>query len=256
MRQSSLVVAFLVLCLGLLEPVTVVAQQQEAPVYTFVALWAIPRAQWAEFGTWVEKTQPVLERLFKDGTLVSWGRFETIVHTEEGYTHGAWWQSSNIAGIERTLIELLKLPPSPALTGARHRDYIYRSLVYRTKGGASGPAYLEVNATQVQPGKGREWRELFDKYTKPTLDELVGNGTISHYELQVEDYHTMNGGWRWSVTLLPNAEAIDKVNAAFRALGDKRSQEERDAIAAAFRDVTVPGAHSDYVARVTKYQIK
>lgn len=256
MKKQFTLAVLVVLCLALFAPLTAKAQQQEAPVYTFVALWAVPRAQWAEYGAWVEKTQPVLERLFKDGTIVSWGRFETLVHTEEGYTHGAWWQSSSIAGIERTLKELLKLPPSPALTGARHRDHLYRSLVYRTKGPGSGPAYLEVNASQVQPGKGDEWRGLFDKYTKPTIDELLTNGTITHYELQVEDYHTMNSGWRWGVTILPNAESIDKVNDAFRALNNKRTAEEREAIGAAFREVTVPGAHWDYVARVTNYQMK
>ena len=258
MKKVNSLAIIMGICLALFAPPTASAQQQEQPMYTFVALWGVPRAQWTAYTQWIEnQTRPVFERMFKDGTIVSWGAFETIVHQEGGYTHGAWWTASSVAAIERTLKELLKLPPNPAAAaGAKHRDYLYRSLIYRTKGPGAGTGYIEVNASQVQPGKGQEWRELFDKYTKPTLDELLANGTITHYELQVEDYHTENPGWRWGVTFLPNADAIDKVNAAFRALGEKRSAEERRAIGDAFRDVTVPGAHWDYVARVTNYQTK
>ncbi len=256
-RFTSIFVAVVVLCLPLLAPVFVRAQQQEPPVYTFVALWNVPRAQWAEYTTWREKNaQPVLDRMFKDGTLVSWGNFETLVHQEDGYTHGVWWQASGIAGLERARLELIKLPPSPAMTGARHRDFLYRSLIHYTKAAGPTSGYLRVSSSQVQPGKGDEFRKLWEKYAKPTYDELLANGTITYYELEVEDVHTQNPGWRYVVSIAPSAEAVDKVNATFVALNQKRSAEEREGISAMFREVTVPGAHWDYVARIASYAQK
>ena len=256
-RFMRVLVAAIMLCPLLLVPAIVEAQQQEPPVYTFVSLWDVPRAQWADFTAYRDKnSRPVVERMFKDGTLASWGYFETVVHIENGYTHGGWYSATSIAGIERIRTELVKLPPNPAAAGARHRDHLFRSLIYRTKGAGPTSGYLSVSATQVQPGKGEEWRELWDKYAKPTLEELLANGTVTHFELEVEDVHTENPGWRYSVEIAPSAEGVDKVNVAFRALGDKRSAEERRAVGAAFREVTVPGAHWDYVARVTNYAQK
>ena len=70
--------------------------------YTFVAQWDVPRGQW---GTWAadfdKNTRPILEKLAADGTLISWGAYETVVHTADGMTHGGWWGSLTYAGASR-----------------------------------------------------------------------------------------------------------------------------------------------------------
>ena len=79
---------------------TAPAAAQTAPAtepYTFVAQWAVPRAQWAAYVTDFDKnTKPVLEKHAAAGTLISWGAFESIVHEKDGYTHGVWWTSTSI----------------------------------------------------------------------------------------------------------------------------------------------------------------
>ncbi len=261
-RRISLVLA--VLSVALLVPFLATAQQPEAQTFTFVALWNIPRAQWAEFTAFGDKnTRPVLDRLLADGTIVGYGNFASVVHTEEGYTHGSFWETTSLAEVERALGELLKLPPNPATLGARHRDHLFRNVSYRSRstqatspamGGASG--YLWVSVLQVQPGKAREWRELWDKYTKPTYDELQTNGTISGYWVEVEHVHTQNPGWRYIAYVAPSADAVDKVREAFAALERKRSPEENRAIGAAFADVIAPGSHWDFFGRVSNYAHK
>ncbi len=254
-RRIYLVLA--VLCMALLVPLVATAQQQETPVFTFVALWNVPRAQWAEFTAFAEKNnRPILERLLADGTLVGWGNFNTVVHTEDGYTHGGWFAATSIAGIERALGEFLKLPPNPATLGARHRDHLFRSLIYKARAASPTSGYLWVSTTQVKPGKGREWRELWEKYTKPVLDELQANGTLSSYFVEEEHVHTESPSWRYSGYVAPSADAVDKVWAAIVALGQKRTAEERSAIGDAFAEVTVAGAHRDFFARVSNYAHK
>jgi hypothetical protein len=246
---------FTVLCL-LLAPAVAPAQQQQ-DVYTFVAEWAVPRDQWDAYASFNEKNaRPVLERMYANGTLVSWGNFATIVHDEAGITHGVWFQATSIANIERVLAELLKLPPNPAVAGAKHRDYLLRSLVRNAR--ASGPTggYLWVSATQVKPGKGQEWRDLWDKYTKPLYDELLANGTITYYELEVEQVHTDDSGWRYLVYIAPTVDGLDKIRAAIVARNQKRSPEENRAIGNEFAEVTVAGAHRDFFARVLSYALK
>ena len=116
--------------------------------------------------------------------------------------------------------------------------------------------YLRVGSLAVQPGKGAQWRELWDKYTKPVYEELVANGTLSSYAVQVEQVATMDTATRFVVNIAPNAEAMDKANAAFVAANQKRSQEERDAIGAAFAQVIVPGSARGYMARIHSYSMK
>ena len=55
-----------------------------------------------------KNTRPVLEKLGAAGTLTSWGAFEMVVHTPEGYTHGVWWSASTYAGLEAARAELVK----------------------------------------------------------------------------------------------------------------------------------------------------
>lgn len=235
-------------------PLLAHAQQAEPTVYTNVVLWTIPRAQWDEFVAFGEKNaRPIFERRMADGTLVAWGTFATVVHTEDGYTHGSWYSATSVAALERVRDELIKLPPNPAILAAtRHRDHLLSSLSRKTRL-ASGSGYLDVSLVHVKPGKGEEWRELWDKYIKPEADGLLANGTITYYEIQDEDVHTEDPGLRFEVIIYPSAEARDQADAAFF---QKLSQEEIETIRAAFREVTVPGAHRDYFARIANYALK
>lgn len=241
-------------CLPVLVPSFASAQPPEQPIYTFVAEWNVPRAQWAEFSSfWEKNSKPVLDRMVADGTLIEWGRTATLVHTQEGATHSSWWSATTIAGTQQVLAELLKLQPSAPVAGARHRDYLLRSLVYRMRPGSPSAGYLLLSYTQVQPGKGREWRELWDKYMKPTYEQLLADGTIAGYGVDVEHVHTRSTGGRYLWVFAPNAEALDKLETAFAAARGNFSPEASRGIGAAFAEVTVADAHRDSLERVLDY---
>lgn len=228
------------------------AQQQEPTYYTYVAEWAIERTQWGEFVNHFERSsRPVLERMMADGTIVGWGAFESVVHVPGETTHGIWWVSRTIAGIERVRAELIRQDPGPALLSAKlHRDYFLSSELHQAKAGSGSGGYLSVSSYLMQPGKGSQWRQLWDKYRKPVLEELLANGTLLFYGIDSEDVHTTDPGLRFVVTVTPGAEAEDKIAAAFTAANSKRSPEERQAIGAAFADVLQPGTHRDFFARI------
>lgn len=252
--SKSLCLVLTLLCLLAAAPMVALAQQQEPPIFTFVAEWDVPRAQWGDYTAFGEKNaRPVQDRLAADGTLMNWGNYATTVHEEKGITHGVWYTAHSVAGIEKALGEFLKLPPNPAVFGARHQDYLLRSLIHRGRATSASSAYLWVSITVVQPGKGQQWREHWEKYSKPTYDELFSNGTISEYTVYVEHVHNHDPAMRYVVYVAPTADGVDKVRAAFAALEQKRSGEENRAIGAAFAEVTVPGTHRDYFARVSTY---
>ena len=175
----------------------------------------------------------------------------TVVHEVDGFTHGIWWEATSIAAIERVREELIKLPPSPAITGAKHRDHLFRSLIYRRRATGTTSGYVSVAAFQVQPGRGSEWLDLWKRYFQPIYDEWLANGTISMYEVEIEQIHTENPNWRYIVTVAPNAEALDKIAAGITALFEKNPT-----LGAAFVPLSVPGAHWDYLARVAAFAQK
>lgn len=229
------------------------SQPSEPTTYTFVAEWAIPRADW---GTWVasteKNTRPILERHAAAGHLVDWAVYQTAVHDDSGITHGIYWTAPNYAALIRVLEDLLKAPPA-VTTATKHRDYLVRSVVGKAKPSAVTTGLLYVSAFLVQPGKGQQWRELWEKYNRPSFDESFARGDLLAYSVTVEDVHTLDPGWRWVVSIAPSAEADDRATQASEAANQKRSAEERRAIAAAFADVLTPGSHRDFYARVLAY---
>lgn len=246
-----------VVCLALLAPGAAQAQQAQPDTFTFVALWNVPREQWDAFTANFEKnTRPELDRLVANGTLNGWGSFAAVVHDPEDYTHGVWFSAGSIAGIERARGELIKLPTAPGQAAAKHRDYFLRSLIRSTRATAPASGYLLVASSVVKPGMGQQWREAWEKYNKPVYDDLVKNGTITMYDVEVEQVHTTDAGLRYIVYVTPNAEGVDKVRAAFAAVTQKRSAEERRAIGTQFADMTVAGAHRDFLAWLSAYTIK
>ncbi|MBI3668963.1 MAG: hypothetical protein HY237_04175 [Acidobacteria bacterium] len=240
-------------------PLMVSAQaQQEPPNFLYVSDWAIPRPQWADWVASNEKNnKPIYDKMLADGTIRDYGMYTTIVHDESGVTHGSWFEATNMAALEKVLAEVGKLPPNPIANAAtKHRDYLLRTSLRRVKAASGTNGYLWVSATQVQAGKGQEWRALWDKYSKPLFEELMANGTLLMYEVEVEQVHTDNPGWVYIVWMTANADAMDKFFAAAAARGQKRSAEENRAIGEAFAAVTTPTAHRDYYARVNHYAQK
>jgi hypothetical protein len=240
-------------------PVAPASAQAPAPAaaepYTFVAEWQIPRPLWATYPVDFDKnTRPVLEKLAADGTLIGWGTYEAIVHTADGYSHGVWWTASSYAALEKARRSLLpSAAASQSLMGATgHRDFLLRSIVYAGKA-ASGDGYLTVSSYLLKPGKARDWKELWDKHSKPVLDELLAKGTLLAYSVDVEDVHTSSSLARMVATVSPSAEADDQYVAAFDAVSAKLTPQERQSRALMTEATLEPGAHRDMYARVIRY---
>ena len=233
------------------------AQPAGPTSFTFVAQWEVPRAQWATFVADFDKhTRPLLEKMAAGGALLNWGAFEAIVHTPDGMTHGVWWSAPTLAGIEKTRIALIGAP-SPSITAATsHRDYYLQTNISGGKGGSATDGYLTVSSSLVKPGQGQEWRRLFEKNTKPVLDDLVAKGVILGYSVDQEYVHTDSPGWRHLVTLTANIDSEGKIGEAFEAAVAKRTPEEQKAVTAAFQALLEPGAHRDMFARVIRHWSK
>jgi len=216
-------------------------------VYTFVSQFQVPRANWAAYSEDAEKTLvPILEKLTTDGTIGGWSTFEHVVHTPEGYTHGAAWSSTSIAGLMKVLDEIRKAGPRPGqIAATKHEDLLMQTSMYHAGSGA--PAYVRVVCSNAKADKPGEYTATLKKLLVPTFEEQVKKGVATYYGVDEQYVNTMAPSARCVVINYPNAEGMDKWAQAISATMSKWTPAEH----AEFIASTVPDSRRDILARVT-----
>jgi hypothetical protein len=223
-------------------------QMEPTPtVYTFVSQFQVPRAHWAAYSEDAEKTLvPILEKLTTDGTIGGWSTFEHVVHTPEGYTHGAAWSSTSIAGLMKVLDEIRKAGPRPGqIAATKHEDLLMQTSMYHA--GSGTPAYVRVVCSNAKADKPGEYTATLKKLLVPTFEEQVKKGVATYYGVDEQYVNTMAPSARCVVIDYPNAEGMDKWAQAISATMSKWSPAER----AEFFASTVPDSRRDILARIT-----
>ena len=259
--------SFLLLGLFLFAMATPLMAQDQPAVYTRVAFWNIDRQYWEGYQkNFEEYDQPVFEKLLADGVITEWGSDAEGVHTAEGATHANWFSAKSIANLERALEEVQKgmSKMSPEVrkksetdfAGPKHYDLLFHSDFYRSRPVKLDSGYDMTNIIKVKRGKAGEYRKLWEKYTKPILDQLFNDGTIKTYALFSDYIHTSTPGNQYTWYVVADAAALDKVDAAFAAERNKRTPEEREAVMRAFEEITVEGSHRDDMSRILHYSSK
>ena len=268
----------LLLCvvLALLCSMAAAAQDAKPQPLTFWYEYSINPGKEAQFLELVKTVgAPVRDKLMADGVINAWGVETPLLRMPGGATHVVWYSVNDWSGVEKVdaamRAQIAKLDEEAAKGGAtkkggaaaagvsarmmeiadvsKTRDYLTRNLVFVT--GATMPAagtlpFERFNYVKVKPGKGGEFRKVWEKYNKPVLDKLVADGVVLAYGLAVEEVRT-DGDFThfvWYVT--KDLAGMEKVRNTFTADRDKRSQDEQDAIRAAFVNVLdVDASRSD-----------
>jgi hypothetical protein len=223
-------------------------QMEPTPiVYTFVSQFQIPRANWAGYSADTEKTFiPIAEKLTADGTILSWATFEQVVHTPEGFTHGAAWSSTTISGLMKVLDEVRKAGPQAGqIAATKHEDYLMQTSMYHV--GSGTPAYLRVVCANAKPDKPGEYAAALKKYLVPTFDEQIKKGVATYYGLDEQYVNNSAPSMRCLVINYPNAEGMDKWAAAINATLGKMTAAQREE----FANASVLDSRRDIMARVT-----
>jgi hypothetical protein len=223
-------------------------QMEPTPiVYTYVSQFQIPRANWAAYSEDNEKSfVPVVEKSLADGTILSWSTFEQIVHTPDGFTHGAAWSSNTLAGLMKVLDEVRKAGPRPGqIAATKHEDYLMQSTMYHAGSGTA--AYLRVVCSNAKADKPGEYAAVLKKYLVPTFEEQLKKGAATFYGLDEQYVNTAAPSIRCLVINYPNAEGMDKWATAISTTMSKWSPAEREEFAGA----SVLDSRRDILARIT-----
>lgn len=255
----------LVTCLLVLVLAGPLAAQDDDRTYSRVALWQVERARWSDYvDSYEQYTQPIMEQLFEAGTIVEWGLDATSIHRPDGYTHASWFSATSIADLERALDALIEAGQASGADAqadfasmiTKHRDYLLRDLVRRSSDARLDGGYWVGSFSRRKPGQGSEYRSYWDEHTQPVLEGLLAGGTIVAYGLTVEDLITEGRGGRTSWYVVPNADALDTVQAAFRASWEAMSDEGRRARIASIVAVTEAGTFQEFMSELIHFALK
>src|SRR6201998_1439211 len=70
-------------------------QEGKPPVYTYIAQWAVPRAQWPDQVKLDDQERPLMEKMVANGDIIAYGTFANLIHQEGEPTHGSWFTASS-----------------------------------------------------------------------------------------------------------------------------------------------------------------
>ncbi len=231
----------------ILVPAAVSQMESAQPVYTYVSQFQIPRANWAAYAEGAEKSFiPIAGKAAADGSIVSWSTFESVIHTPDGYTHGAVWSSNTISGLMKVLDELRKAGPQPAqIASTKHEDLLMQTRMYHV--GSGTPAYLRVICSMAQANKPDAYTAMLKKLLVPTFDEQLKKGVATYWGVDEQYVNTSAPSTRCVIINYPDAESIDKWAAAINTTMAKWSPADR----AEYAGATVADSRRDFMARIT-----
>ncbi len=248
-KRTILGVCLLTLCFALATAGSTQAQmaaKSKPPVYTYVATWDVPRAQWGDMAKLDEQDKPLLDKLVADGTLIGYGAYYNLIHQEGEPTHGSWFTAASEGNLLKALEALYAQPASigsPVQAASKHWDQILTGDIYNSKAGSS-TGYLTWSSWEVKPGQMHAYVELTKSAFVPVLEKLLADGAITSYGQLTEDYHQGKLGVVYDYLTIPDAASLDKVNKAFDEAFSN------PAIADAMRAITEREGHRDFLVRL------
>ncbi|MGH9684768.1 MAG: hypothetical protein ACRD4S_14295 [Candidatus Acidiferrales bacterium] len=198
-------------------------QTAKPTLYTYVAEWSVPRAQWPVMEKSDTSMKAAMDKLVADGTIVGYGSFKTVVHQEGHPTHGSWFQAMSMGNLMKALAAVMATPEdnNPALAASKHSDFILDSTQYGFQSGTFENSYLRVGTWIVKPGSGETIKEALKNYIVPSLEKLLADGSIRGYQVDEEAIHTEDPGMIDVAILTNGADGLDKYYAALAEAGKK-----------------------------------
>jgi hypothetical protein len=226
MMRKLCVVLFAVCVLAISANVSAFGQMPESEVkekprmYTYVAFWAVPRAQWGEKKKLNSDDRVMLDKDLAAGNIIAYGDDMNLVHQADGFSHDDWFSAMSMAGLMAVLDKEYKSPnlTAPAQANStKHADEILVSRYYNWHPGALKDAYSYTSQYTLKPTASSDALETLSKTLfVPVFEKALADGVISEYEIDSEAVHSDSPDNFYLSYITQNAEGLDKMTAAIR----------------------------------------
>lgn len=225
----------------------------QPPLYTYLSTWAVPRAQWGAMAKLDEQEKPLLDKLLSDGTITGYGEYIDLIHSEGHPTHGDFFFATSEGHVVKALAAFHAQPgmTSPVLAASKHWDHFLVSRIHSQRSGTFDGAYMTASEWQLKPGQMHAFEAIVKARVVPLLKKEMADGNVIYYSMDTQDYHTDPPGMVDVIIAVPNAAALDKVNAAFHANFGKDTE-----IGPAIAALTKMKNRRDFLIRFTHLSLK
>ena len=230
----------------------------DGPVYTRVASWAVERAQWDAFvEDYKTHDMKVMQKLFDEGVVIEFGLDVETLHGPEGWTHYTWYSTKSMgdmakvnAAWESYMDSLGKDDKQTANSSfasmiTKHEDFLGHGIVAHYSDSSADGSYYYSWSVKLQPGFSSEFRDYFDEYNGKVMQKMMGAGTLISYGLSRAEISTSAGNRRTVWAQLPDLSAYDKLMAATGANWDSMSDEQGRARWAGIREMIEMGSYRE-----------
>jgi hypothetical protein len=221
-KRGIVITCWLGLIAGMALPASAqMPEFKEKPrMYTYVALWELPRNQWGEWDKLEAGDQKIVQDAMASGAIVAYGDDTSLIHQPGHPTHDDWFSSMSMAGLMNTLDQFYKSgrTQSPVQESAtKHWDSIFVSRYYNWHPGSWQRVYSYGWSYKLKADAPNDAIDILAKNALvPVMEKMLADGTIHEYEIDTEAVHTEAPGTFWISWIGSNAEALDKVLGSVR----------------------------------------
>jgi hypothetical protein len=153
--------------------------KENPPMYSYIAVWNIDRAQWGAREKQSAAARKVLDRGMADGTIVAYG-------FDENPLHDTFWLAMSRAKLQSMLDQFRKtgIAAAPEPAGAMAPPVsILVSRYYNWHSGSWENAYVHVGIYKLKPDAPSDAVDTLSKnFFAPPLEKMLADGSIFEWE--------------------------------------------------------------------------
>ena len=222
-------------------PATPVEVKEKPPMYSYIAVWNIPRAQWGAMEKQSAAARKILNQAMSDGTIVAYG-------FDENPLHDTFWLAMSRAGLQRMLEQYhqagFNASSAPA-GGTAPPVSILVSRYYNWQAGTWENAYVHVGIYKLKPEAPPDAVDTLSKnFFAPPLAKMLAEGSIFEWETDTYADPKDSPGTFLIAYLSATAEGLEKASHAVQ-----ETLKSRPVKAPAFDSLVDVGASQDVVVR-------
>jgi len=216
--------------------------KEKPPMYSYIAVWNIPRDQWKAKEKQSMDARKILDQAISYGTIVCYG-------FDENPLHDTFWLAMSKAGLQSVRDQFTKASitaaAGPAAAAAASPVSILVSRYYNWHAGLCKNAYVHVGIYKIKPDAPPDVVDTLSKnFFAPLLEKMLASGAIFEWETDTYADPKDSPGTFLIAYLSSTAEGLDKATKAMQ-----ETLKSSPLKGPAFDSLVDVGASSDVVVR-------
>jgi hypothetical protein len=215
--------------------------KEKPPMYSFIAIWNIPRTEWKARENQSAAARKILDRAISDGTISAYG-------FDENPLHDTFWLTLSKAKMQSVLDQFTKagITAAPSPTAAAFPPAsILVSRYYNWHTGVWKNAYVHVGIYKIKPDAPSDAVDkLSMNFFAPVLEKMLADGAIFEWETDTYADPKAAPGTFLIAYLSATSEGLEKANDVVQ-----KTIRSRPPTGPAFDSLVYVSANRDVVVR-------